>query len=127
MKPQGYPRDGRALALLGALLSLCIAMRSPAQTAATPAADPTVELSPFVVKPGDDNGYSPTETLSGTRLRTEAKNVASAMTIITSELLRDIGAMNFYDVVDFLPSSFSYGSNEGDATANGLRTGTPFY
>ncbi len=92
-----------------------------------PAKEETVELSPFIVNMEDDNGYAPTETLSGTRLRTQTKNVASAMSIVTADLMHDLGAMNFYDVVDFLPSTFSYGSNEGDATANGLRTGSPFY
>src|SRR4051794_27266929 len=56
--------------------------------------DETIELSPFVVGAEDDSGYAPTETLSGTRLRTQTKNVASAMSIVTSDLLRDIGAMN---------------------------------
>ena len=48
------------------------------------------------------------------------------MSVITSEMMRDMGATSFYDVVDFLPSTFSYGSNEGDGNANGLRTGSPF-
>jgi outer membrane receptor protein involved in Fe transport len=119
---------------LAAFCSLSVSLNLQAQAA--PAAKPlasasakeeTIELSPFVVAAEDDTGYAPTETLSGTRLRTQTKNVASAMSIVTADLLRDIGAMNFYDVVDFLPSTFSYGSNEGDATANGLRTGSPFY
>lgn len=95
--------------------------------AGTGARNEIVELSPFVVAAENDTGYAPTETLSGTRLRTATKNVASAMSIVTADLLHDIGAMSFYDVVDFLPSTFSYGSNEGDATGNGLRTGSPFY
>ncbi len=107
---------------------LAQAVPAPATAAASdPAKSETIELSPFVVSPEDDTGYAPAETLSGTRLRTQTKNVASAMTIITPDFLHDIGATSFFDVVDFLPSTFSYGSNEGDATANGLRTGSPFY
>jgi iron complex outermembrane receptor protein len=98
-----------------------------AQTVAPPAArEAAIELNPFVVTAEADDGYASKETLSGTRLRTDIKNVASSMSIVTAELLRDMGATSFYDVVDFLPSTFAYGSNEGDANANGLRTGTPF-
>jgi outer membrane receptor protein involved in Fe transport len=85
-----------------------------------------VELNPFVVTAETDDGYVSKETLSGTRLGTDIKNVASAMSVITAEMLRDMGATSFYDVVDFLPSTFSHGSNEGDGNANGLRTGSPF-
>ncbi|MBI5690516.1 MAG: TonB-dependent receptor [Verrucomicrobia bacterium] len=97
------------------------------QTAAPPPArEEAIELNPFVVTAGTDDGYASKETLSGTRLRTDIKNVASSMSIVTAEMLRDMGATSFYDVVDFLPSTFAYGSNEGDANANGLRTGSPF-
>jgi len=88
--------------------------------------EPVIELSPFVISEGADDGYASKETLSGTRLRTDIKNVASSMSVITAEMLHDMGATSFYDVVDFLPSTFAYGSNEGDAGANGLRTGSPF-
>jgi iron complex outermembrane receptor protein len=99
-----------------------------AQTVAppAPAAEAAIELNPFVVTADTDEGYASKETLSGTRLRTDIKNVASSMSVVTAEMLRDMGATSFYDVVDFLPSTFSYGSNEGDANANGLRTGSPF-
>ena len=102
-----------------------------AQTAAPPALpasqEAAIELNPFVITAEADDGYASKETLSGTRLRTDIKDVASSMSVITAEMLHDMGATSFYDVVDFLPSTFSYGSNEGDANANGLRTGSPFY
>ncbi len=111
-----------------ALTLLTSAGAALAQNVAPPAAaaEAAIELNPFVVTAGTDDGYATKETLSGTRLRTDIKNVASSMSVITSELLRDMGATSFYDVVDFLPSTFSYGSNEGDGNANGLRTGSPF-
>lgn len=106
---------------------LLAASAALAQTVSPPAAQETaIELNPFVVTADTDDGYASKETLSGTRLRTDIKNVASSMSIVTAEMLHDMGATSFYDVVDFLPSTFSYGSNEGDANANGLRTGSPF-
>jgi outer membrane receptor protein involved in Fe transport len=110
-----------------ALTLLLSASAALAQSVAPPAAkEVPIELNPFVVTADTDDGYASKETLSGTRLRTDIKNVASSMSVVTSEMLRDMGATSFYDVVDFLPSTFSYGSNEGDANANGLRTGSPF-
>jgi outer membrane receptor protein involved in Fe transport len=87
---------------------------------------PPVELSPFVITATEDTGYTATETLSGTRLRTQVKDVASAMTIVTSEFMNDIGALNYNDVVNFMPSTSSYATNENDTNGNGNRTGTPF-
>ncbi len=92
----------------------------------TTTTEPAVELSPFVINASDDTGYLATETLSGTRLRTEAKDVASAMTIVTTEFMNDIGALNYNDVVNFMPSTSSYATNENDTNGNGGRTGTPF-
>ena len=98
----------------------------PSPAAATAALETPIELNPFVITAEVDNSYAAKDTLSGTRLRTDIKNVASSMSVITAEMMRDMGATSFYDVVDFLPSTFSYGSNEGDGNANGLRTGSPF-
>ncbi|MDO8542700.1 MAG: hypothetical protein Q7S40_19845 [Opitutaceae bacterium] len=105
----------------------CLAQtRTPAAPSPAPATEPAVELSPFVINASDDTGYTATETLSGTRLRAQAKDVASAMTIVTSEFMNDIGALNYDDVVNFMPSTSSYATNENDTNGNGNRTGTPF-
>ena len=116
------PRLALTLSLLvGPALAQSVAPPAPSAALETP-----IELNPFVITAEIDNGYAAKDTLSGTRLRTDIKNVASSMSVITSEMLRDMGATSFYDVVDFLPSTFSYGTNEGDVSANGLRTGSPF-
>lgn len=88
--------------------------------------DAPVELNPFVISVERDDGYAPTETLSGTRLKTQAKDVASAISIISADMLSDLGALNFNDVLDFLPSTARYQSNEGDLDNNGQRTGNPY-
>jgi len=90
------------------------------------AAEPAVTLSPFVLNEAQDGGYAPNETLSGTRLRSQVKDVASAMTIVTSDLMRDLGALNYNDVLNFIPSTTSYTNNADDANSNGPRSGTPF-
>jgi outer membrane receptor protein involved in Fe transport len=70
------------------------------QTAPAPATpDPTAEedtviLSPFVVDASKDRGYQATNTLAGTRLRTDLADVGSSISVMTKDLLDDIGATN---------------------------------
>jgi outer membrane receptor protein involved in Fe transport len=52
------------------------------------------KLSPFEVTAAKDTGYAATETLAGTRIRTDLKDVASAIQVITPAFLQDIGAHN---------------------------------
>jgi len=51
-----------------------------------------IVLSPFEVNTSTDKGYVATETTSGTRLRTELKDVASSISVYTKEFMKDIGA-----------------------------------
>lgn len=71
------------------------------------------ELSPFTVDASSDVGYAATETLGGTRLRTEVRDVGSSITSLTAEFLDDLGATTFEEAFQFTPSA---GENEGDIT-----------
>lgn len=51
-----------------------------------------VTLSPFEVTAQEDTGYQASETLAGTRIRTNLRDVGSAISVITPEFIRDIGA-----------------------------------
>ncbi len=116
------------------LAFLVVASRLVAQSLAPSAAgkpglavpDEPITLNPFVISVGTDDGYAPTETLSGTRLKSPVKDVPSAISIVSADMLADLGALNFNDVLDFLPSTARYQSNEGDVDNNGQRTGNPF-
>ena len=71
-----------------------------AQTPAGPAASlssatETVELSPFVVTTDKENGYAAKETLAGTRMRMDLRDVGASLTILTPEFLRDLGVNSF--------------------------------
>ncbi len=54
--------------------------------------DDVFELSPFSVEGSKDNGYRATSTLAGTRIRTDLRDVGSAISVVTEEFLRDTGA-----------------------------------
>jgi len=100
---------------IGATTALCLAavLRLPAQAAA-PAADTnasnsesekTIVLSPFVVEASEDTGYTAKDTLAGTRVRTELKDVASAISVVTTQFLKDTGAKNNQDLLVYTPST----------------------
>jgi hypothetical protein len=83
-----------------------------AQTAATPPAaasgeaDETIVLSPFVVDASEDaNSYQAKSTLAGTRVRTDLKDVASAISVVTQQFLQDTGAKNSQDLLVYTPGT----------------------
>ena len=91
------------------LVTLFIFAQTPlvAQTA-TPAGDPpdkdaaekeVLVLSRFVVTPEEDDGYRATSTLAGTRLKTDLKDIASAISVVTSEFMRDTASKNSEDLL----------------------------
>ena len=69
--------------LAGSLLaSAAVAQQIPPTPPGTPAADEAVVLSPFQVNAEQDTGYLATTAQSGTRLRTELKDIASSISVV---------------------------------------------
>lgn len=58
-----------------------------------------MELSPFVVEASEDEGYSAKESLASTRVRTELKDVGSAISVITQKFLKDTNSKNSADLL----------------------------
>ncbi len=78
-----------------ALAALAGAWPLVAQTTApdnSPKKDDVIVLSPFEVNAADDNGYQATQTLAGTRIRTDLKDIGTAVSVVTKQLMEDIGA-----------------------------------
>jgi hypothetical protein len=119
---------------------LCLALllpvlngTTPAQTVAprAPAADSAtqerpIELNPFVVRTEVNQGYYASETLSGTQLKSQVRDLANPISILTEEFMRDIGAVNYEEALEFLPSTQAYKGDTADPEAVTSRTGTPF-
>ena len=76
-----------------------------AQTVLPPGTQPSsapqdvVELSPFVITSAEEVGYVATSSLAGSRMKTELKDIASQIDVLTPEFLSDIGARNIADAV----------------------------
>jgi outer membrane receptor for ferric coprogen and ferric-rhodotorulic acid len=69
------------------------------RTPATPVITTTdgesvVTLTPFEVSAQADRGYLASTTLAGNRLNTDLRDLGNAITIITSQFMQDIGAVN---------------------------------
>ena len=68
----------------------------------------------------------PSETLSGTQLKSQVRDLANPITILTEEFMRDIGAVNYEEALEFLPSTQAFKGDTSDPESVSSRTGTPF-
>lgn len=116
---------------LAAALAAITAWPLAAQTAAptrpvpvttTPAPEEeTITLTPFEVSSSKDSGYQATETLAGTRIRTELRDVGSAISVITKEFLRDVGATDSSTLLQYTTNAEVSGTR---GTYSGLGSGS---
>ena len=67
--------------------------------------DDIYEISPFVVLDEEDSGYIATQTLAGTRLRSNLADIGASVQVLTSEFLDDIGATESTDLLLFTTST----------------------
>lgn len=122
--PQVDWRRWRRVLLPLALANL--ASLAPAQTVpVTPPKSPgekedsIVTLSPFMVNSESEKGYLATQTLNGTRLKSELRDVGVALTVFTDQLLDDLAAVSVTDLVSFAPNTDPYVGNTTDTTGSG--------
>ncbi len=104
--------------LVAALLLLPLtatAQRSDATAAPSQASGEVIELSPFMVDAGKDNGYAALETTSGTRMRSSLRDIAAPLSVLTPAFLEDLAATSPADALIFTPSVDTV---EGDPTRN---------
>lgn len=124
-----HPLRLRALWLTSALT---IAAVHSAQAQSTPPAatpptgdaksEETLVLSPFVVTADEDVGYTANSTLAGTRVRTELKDVASAISVVTSQFLQDTGSKNQQDLLVYTTNTEVAGVRGNFSAAGGAST-----
>lgn len=70
----------------------------PASRAARPANNPApgageeaVQLSPFIIRETSETGWIATETLAGSRIRTDLRDVPNQIETLTKEFMQDLG------------------------------------
>jgi len=129
MKHQYAPKPAPVWIKTGlfALIASTISLSGHAQTTkekVDPAAKPeeTVVLSPFVVNAEDSTGYAATSTLAGTRLKTNLRDLGSAITVVTPEFMSDTGVTSIEELLTYTPST-EVGGAFGNYSAAGLTDG----
>ncbi|HNX05382.1 MAG TPA: TonB-dependent receptor, partial [Opitutales bacterium] len=78
-------------------------------------------MSPFEVTSSSNTGYVATETLAGTRIRTDMKDVGSAISVVTKEMMSDIGATDNSTLLQYTTNAEVSGTR---GTYAGLGNGT---
>lgn len=94
---------------------------APAATPAGTEEEEVLQLSPFEVVADEDTGYVATSTLAGTRIRTDLRDVGSAISVITKEFMQDIGATNSGTLLQYTTNAEVAGTH---GTYAGLGNGT---
>lgn len=101
--PKSMEKSSRAF--LAAFAGWLIAGTSAAQsidttsTAASAKEEDAIVLSPFVVNTQQDVGYRAASTLSGSKLNTNLRDVASSISVVTKDFLQDTGSTNLEDIL----------------------------
>lgn len=109
------------LPALGLLVLPC-ADAQTANPARPPQEDEILVLSPFVVTSESETGYVATSSLAGSRVKSDLKDIASQIDVLTTEFLEDIGASTIADAV--LYSSNFGGPRDQAVGANDTIVGT---
>ena len=95
---------------------------APASGTTTEEDDEPIVLSPFVVDAAEDaNSYQAKSTLAGTRVRTDLKDMASSISVVTKQFLQDTGAKNTADLLVYTTNTEVAGlGGNFSATGGGL-------
>ncbi|MBK1879348.1 TonB-dependent receptor plug domain-containing protein [Pelagicoccus mobilis] len=83
------------------------------------------ELSPFTIEAGDDTGYRATSTLAGSRLKSELKDVAASISVVTSEFMEDLGATDIENTLVYVAGVETDLVTDTSAVVNGYLEASP--
>lgn len=87
-----------------------------------------VVLSPFEVSAAKDTGYVATETLAGSRIRTDLRDVGSAISVVTKEFMQDVGATDNATLLQYTTNTEvggTHGNYEGKGNGTTIYDSTP--
>ncbi len=102
MKPRIHPTRPACAAFLALLVSpLCLLAQTPPAASAA-ASEPVVVLSPFTVTNAASARYQATEATSGTRTRIALFDSPQSVSVVTRDLIDDIGAGRVIDAAKYV-------------------------
>ena len=112
-----------------AIASLVLLPRLAGQTPTqSPASTEVIELTPFEVSTGAVRGYGASETMTGSRVKTQIVDLPYSVNVMTSEFLEDFGIYDLLDNVTHISgfTGLDIGGNfnlRGFSSSNQLRDG----
>ena len=111
----------KVLAVAGLVAASTTALFAQVKDADNPSDEEVYELSPFEVTTDEDTGYAATSTLAGSRLNTELKDLASAISVVTEQFMQDTGSKKLEDILIYTTNTEIagiggnfYGGSSGD-------------
>ena len=95
-----YAKAGTTLAALLLVASPTLWGQATSASTESDLEEQTIVLSPFLVESSEDaDTYRANATLAGTRVRTELRDVGSAVSVITEKFLQDTNSKNAADLL----------------------------
>ena len=95
-RQRSHRRVTCALLAGGLAVLRATAQVAPAAPSPGPAVDDqTVLLSPFVIEASTEKGWVATQTMAGSRMKTDFKDVAQPLEVFTMDFMQDLGVSNF--------------------------------
>lgn len=99
------------LALAGFLAApLFVSAQAPSTARPSPDED-MITLSPFVIQSERDTGYRATSTLAGSRLNTPLSDIGASVSVLTKDLIDDLGATSLNDLLIYAGGTEASGIN----------------
>ncbi len=95
--------------------------QSTAPSTAKPAQEEAIVLSPFVVDSSSDQGYRASSSTSGSRLKTDLKDIAASVSVLTNDFLDDLGATDIASALALIAGAET--DQTTDPTSIGLNQG----
>ena len=92
----------RLLTVLVLTVSALPGVRAQTAPPKPAAAEEAIVLSPFIVDTSAESGYQASSTLAGSRIKTDLKDVAASVTVLTTEFLDDLGAKDIASAMAFV-------------------------
>jgi len=100
--------NGQWKRFVSGLLGIILATSSAsAQNADTGLDEDVYELSPFEISTSETVGYLANSTLAGSRINTDLKDIAASITVLTSEFIQDVGAVDLNDLLVYTANTES--------------------
>ncbi len=88
-----------------ALISMGLALSASGAIAQDDTDEDVLILSPFVIQGDEEVGYQATQTLGGTRLRADLRDIGSAISVVTETFLEDTGSNELQDFLVYTTST----------------------